>query len=203
MKESHRIGKREIHIDISEGISTAGSKTLCKGTAPQAPPPNHCLRPNNSDLTALAFPPRNPIIASATHKHTRTDTRARAHTAVFILGGNFPLTSAQTGLETLGWIDKTITWVFSHSFTIRVDVQDGRNCNTGCLVLLFFFLFVFFLGARVQCFEKNELRHQVVTLQIVAFFFLSLPPEFGRKLRLPVHPNLETSCTFFVGILRT
>lgn len=86
MKESHRIGKREIHIDISEGISTAGSKTLCKGTAPLTPLSNHCLRPNNSDLTALAFPPRNPIIASATHKHTRTDTRAHTQLCLYSVG---------------------------------------------------------------------------------------------------------------------
>lgn len=47
------------------------------------PAPNHRLRPNNSDLTALAFALQNPIIASATHKHTRTDTRAHTQLCLY------------------------------------------------------------------------------------------------------------------------
>lgn len=123
--------EKERSISISQKEYRPQALRCCEKVQPA---PSQRLRPNNSDLTALAFAPCNPIIASATHKHTHTDTRT--HTAVFILCGNFPLTSAQTGLETLGWIDKTITCIFSHSFTIRVDVRNHCNCKTRCFVLL-------------------------------------------------------------------
>lgn len=71
------------------------TKLLWSSAQPAAPLPRLGLR---GDLTALCFPPHNPVIASVTHIHTCAHTRTKPDSCVYAqwVCGNFPLTSAQT-----------------------------------------------------------------------------------------------------------